>query len=108
MPLPLICARSSSSSMNWPAFSMVRIIVPELYLFGGEVSPSLISSRFSASFVPFFSRCTMAIKSGSFVSDEGSSVCFPPSPFSSAEPSFALFASFFLAKEYSAAFKYPS
>ena len=44
MPLPLIWARSSSSSISCPAFSIARIMEPELYRFGGEVSPSLISS----------------------------------------------------------------
>ena len=30
MPLPLIWARRSSSSMSWPAFSMARIMEPEV------------------------------------------------------------------------------
>ena len=30
IPLPLICARSSSSSINCPAFSIAKIILPEL------------------------------------------------------------------------------
>ena len=30
MPDPLICSRSSSSSISWPAFSMARIMEPEL------------------------------------------------------------------------------
>ena len=43
IPLPLIWDRSSSSSINCPAFSMVRMMLPDVYRLGGEVSPSLIS-----------------------------------------------------------------
>lgn len=53
IPLPLIWARKSSSSMSCPAFSIARIIDPELYLFGGEVSPSLIVNSFTGNTVPF-------------------------------------------------------
>ena len=35
---------SVSSSINWPAFSIARIREPELYLFGGVVSPSFMKN----------------------------------------------------------------
>ena len=43
IPAPLICSLSSSSSINFPAFSIASIIEPELYLLGGEVSEVLVS-----------------------------------------------------------------
>ena len=43
MPEPLIWARSSSSSMSCPAFSMARIMEPDVYRLGGEVLLSRIS-----------------------------------------------------------------
>ena len=55
IPLPLICALSSSSSISCPAFSIARIIDPELYRFGGEVSPSFIEKPFP-SIISFFFR----------------------------------------------------
>ena len=82
IPLPLICARSSSSSISCPAFSIARIIVPELYRFGGEVSPSLISNPSTGRMAPFFSFCKQARKAAShWISSVFSSAFFASSSF---------------------------
>ena len=59
MPLPLIWARSSSSSMSWPAFSMARIMEPEVYRLGGDVSPSFIFSSTKVSISFFFNSASI-------------------------------------------------
>ena len=45
VPIPddFICSLKSSSSTRVPAFSMARIIEPDVYLFGGAVAPFFIS-----------------------------------------------------------------
>lgn len=63
MPLPLICSRSSSFSMSCPAFSIAKIIEPELYRFGGEVSPSFTEHSVRETEVPFFKRLSTSFKS---------------------------------------------
>ena len=63
IPLPFICALNSSSSISCPAFSIARIMEPELYLLGGEVSPSLIENSSTgriSPFLTFFSACSVA------------------------------------------------
>ena len=98
IPLPLICALSSSSSISWPAFSIARIIEPELYRLGGDVSPSLMFRASTVSISFFFSRCN-AFKS--CTSQDASSL-------SSLPDSCDLSAADFLAKEFVAYFRYPS
>ena len=73
MPEPLIWLRSSSSSISWPAFSMARIIEPEVYRFGGEVSPSFTENPSACTVLPFRSPAASAIS-------EASSVLFGSSP----------------------------
>ena len=86
IPLPLICALSSSSSMSCPAFSIARIIEPELYLLGGEVSPSFISNPVNVISEPFFNSLRLSSNSASVLSDELSvtSFTFPVLSFESA------------------------
>ena len=63
MPAPFICSRRSSSSMNCPAFSIVRMRDPELYLLGGDVSPSFISMLCTLSLSPFLTFARRSINS---------------------------------------------
>ena len=99
IPLPLICERRSSSSISWPAFSIARIIEPELYRFGGDVSPSLIPRPFMFSISPFFSFCNAANKASSQETSPSPSLSgvFPEAS-----------AILFFAKEFAAIFRYPS
>jgi DNA topoisomerase III len=55
IPEPLICSRSSSSSISCPAFSMASTMEPEVYRFGGEVFPSFTSYPSTEISSPFFS-----------------------------------------------------
>ena len=55
IPAPFICSRSSSSSINFPAFSIAKTKFPELYLDGGEVSASF-NSKFCTFNISFFLR----------------------------------------------------
>ena len=103
IPLPFICALRSSSSISCPAFSIASIIEPELYLFGGEVSPSLISAENKSISMPFF-NCF--IFSMTFLSS-----LLSLSSASSALPSVVcacLSVSFCFAKEALAIARYPS
>ena len=61
IPEPFICSLSLSSSINFPAFSIARIIEPDVYLLGGVVSPSfiVISSKFN--FCPFFNLLSASL-----------------------------------------------
>ena len=54
IPSPFICSLSSSSSISFPALRIAKIIFPELYLVGGEVSASFSSKLFTANFSFFF------------------------------------------------------
>ena len=92
IPEPLICSLRLSSSMSWPAFSIARIIDPDVYLLGGEVSPSLIVSESTGKCAPFFSfdiSTPGAISVFSFCSSD----VFPPfadlsPPVTFSQPSF--------------------
>ena len=105
MPLPLIWARSSSSSMSCPAFSMARIMEPELYRFGGEVSPSRISSPSTGILSPFFSFFNASCKTVSPWIFSSSSEALSPEPFS---PAFFSSEGFSWAGRLPSTFKYPS
>ena len=85
IPLPFICSRSSSSSISCPAFSIARIIEPDVYLFGGLVFPSFISKPLQESTAPLRSLEIYSITSSLAIwSSEFSAL---PSDASFAEPS---------------------
>ena len=70
IPDPLICALRSSSSISCPAFSIARISEPDVYLLGGEVSPSFISVPDTGILSPFFILCKRLKKSSSKLNSE--------------------------------------
>ena len=84
MPEPLIWARSSSSSISCPAFSMASTMEPEVYRLGGEVLPSLMS-------IPFTGTTSF---SDSFSIMARSVLALVPSSFSPPSSSFSSAASF--------------